>query len=553
MTPSDDPGGGKSASTAAAARGARAAVAVGLLLSLGLVSLHLHHHRHAGALWRDEANSVNVASLPTAAEAMAHIHYDSFPPVWIATLRAWMRAGLAPNDEGYRRLGLAIGLATLGVLWWTSFRLGLGAPLVALLLFGMSPSVIVYGDMVRGYGLAALAIIWSTGAVWAFVRRPAWSTYAVAQLATAYAAQAHFGNGIPLLGIGLGAAAVCVLHRRYLRMFAALALGAVAAALLFALNYRVLGYMAGSGQQELHGSITFTWIAGVFAESLSPGAGALAAAWGAAAILAALGLALGLASPRDASERDRALYTTIVVAITLGGTLYAYRSTSIPTHYWHYLSVTAIAAIGCEVGISALAARLRGGAWLRVAAVALVALVASRDVARAVAVRMTTIDLVAGVIERQARDRDLVVVFPWVCGISFARYYRGPAPWMTLPDLPDHRFHLHALIRERMTLGEAGVASELARVAETLRRGDRIWIAGTPVAQDPGTVPPPLGPPTDLGSAGRHLDRWEQQLGALLERRASGGGRVPLPDVGAVNAWENVPLFVAEGWRPDPP
>ena len=60
---------------------------------------------------------------------------------------------------------------------------------------------------------------------------------------------------------------------------------------------------------------------------------------------------------------------------------------------------------------------------------------------------------------------------------------------------------------------------------------------------------PALGLPSDRGSAGRHLDHWERQLGQLLESHAGEGLRVPLPEVGPVNAWENLPLFVVEGWR----
>src|SRR5262249_28197817 len=154
------------------------------------------------------------------------------------------------------------------------------------------------------------------------------------------------------------------------------------------------------------------------------------------------------------------------------------------------------------------------------------ALLASRDAAQAVAIRMTTLDLAAQEIEKSGRRDDLVVVFPWVCGISFDRYYRGPAPWMTLPDIADHRFHLHALVRAKMELGEAAVAPDLARVEATLRGGGRVWIVGQPAAPNPGASRPPLGSPTELGSAGRYLDRWELQLGELLERHAASGRRV---------------------------
>src|SRR5262245_7626767 len=149
-----------------------AAVCLGLLLSLEVVGLHLAFHRHAGPLWRDEATSVNLASMPSFADVFANIELDSFPAVWAMALHAWIATGLGDTDLGLRRFGLSIGLATVAALWWAGWRLGIGPPLVGLLLFGMSPTTIVYGDEVRGYGLAALALVWCFGAIWQFVRRP---------------------------------------------------------------------------------------------------------------------------------------------------------------------------------------------------------------------------------------------------------------------------------------------------------------------------------------------------------------------------------------------
>jgi hypothetical protein len=46
-----------------------------------------------------------------------------------------------------------------------------------------------------------------------------------------------------------------------------------------------------------------------------------------------------------------------------------------------------------------------------------------------------------------------------------------------------------------------------------------------------------------------YLESWELQLGALLEGHAREGAKVPLPDLGRVNAWENMPVVMMEGWR----
>ena len=84
--------------------------------------------------------------------------------------------------------------AIFAMLGWAARRLGAGVPLVSLLLLGMSPTTLVYGGQVRGYGLGALAIAWSMAALWSFVSRPSAARAAVAQAALILAAQSYFGN-----------------------------------------------------------------------------------------------------------------------------------------------------------------------------------------------------------------------------------------------------------------------------------------------------------------------------------------------------------------------
>jgi hypothetical protein len=204
------------------------------------------------------------------------------------------------------------------------------------------------------------------------------------------------------------------------------------------------------------------------------------------------------------------------------------------------------------VGTALLARRVRSGEAIRLAAVVLAAALAARPLATTVGLRMTNIDVAAEQLGELARSDDLIVVVPWYVGITFARYYRGSAPWMSYPDFDEHEFHLHMLIREKMERGDAGVADELARVERALRAGGRLWIVGLPVAPPPGEPPPSL-PPAPTGPtgwrAGPYLDSWELRLGDMLRSHANQVSHVPLPDRGRVNAWENLPLVVVEGWH----
>ena len=58
----------------------RAALVCALALTLASALLHFLYLRHAGPLWRDEVNSVNVATLPLLGDVVANVYRDSFRP-----------------------------------------------------------------------------------------------------------------------------------------------------------------------------------------------------------------------------------------------------------------------------------------------------------------------------------------------------------------------------------------------------------------------------------------------------------------------------------------
>ena len=526
-----------------------ATVGAGVLLTAALVVLHFRFQRHAGALWRDEVNSVNIATLPSFGEVFAQVPFDSFPAAWLTVLHAWSALGLGGSDAGFRRLGLLTGLATIAVAWWTGRRLRLGAPLVTLLLLGMSPTTIIYGDEVRGYGLAVLAVVWSLGATWSFVDHPTWGRFAVAQAAAVLAAQAHFANGFLLLAIVGGAATVGLRRRAWRTLAAVVGVGAVAAVSLL-LDLPAMRYSR-TLWPVVQGDFGLAWFADTFWHGLAPGVPLLTALWPLAVALAVAGFALGWRA--DEADADRAR----VAAATLGLGLVSYAVclqlvAKLRTEFWYYLPLMALIAITCDVGVDLLVRRLRHGAWMRIAAVLTVAALAMPRVAGTVAVRMTNLDLVAAKVAEAAGPDDLVVVFPWYAGITFQRYYRGTAPWVTLPDFDEHRIHRHLLVVEKMKLGDAAIAPELARVERTLQGGHRVWVVGEPVAPPPGEPPPRLAPAPTGPEGWRvdvYLEAWPRQLGALVQQHARRADGVALPDVGAVNRWEFLPLTVVEGWR----
>jgi hypothetical protein len=71
--------------------------------------LHARLLGKAGPLWRDEVNTLVVATQPTLGELWARLDTESFPLLLFALLRAWCAAGLGQCDPGLRAFGLLFG------------------------------------------------------------------------------------------------------------------------------------------------------------------------------------------------------------------------------------------------------------------------------------------------------------------------------------------------------------------------------------------------------------------------------------------------------------
>ena len=54
---------------------------------------------------------------------------------------------------------------------------------------------------------------------------------------------------------------------------------------------------------------------------------------------------------------------------------------------------------------------------------------------RTTRMRFTNVDLIAQRLRTTASAEDIVLVISWPNGVSFERYYRGAAQWLTVPPL----------------------------------------------------------------------------------------------------------------------
>lgn len=527
--------------------------AMALALTALAVVLHLLRLRCAGALWRDEAGAAQLAALPTWREIHASFPHEAFPLLFPGTLRAYMKL-FGDSDLAFRLFGLVVGLAILAALWWNA-RLAGALPLASLVLLQLHPAFPLYGDAIRGYGLGTLLILLTFGAFARLVEQPDRKAILLALLASVASVHLLLHNAALLAGIGTAAAAVGLLRRRYRVTVAALGIGFTAALTLLpymgplraARTWRVLLVETISVQEVLHklvkvAGMPFPW---------------LAAVWAGAIVLAAVAVLMPARERgnRPSQKEDARLFRLLVIPAALGGEIAFLVAVGYGPRIWYLLPVLALVA-------SALDGLLASGGTtpVRIARITAAALLVAALAATAFSTaqrRMTNVDRVARILEKQAGPRDLIVVNEWYLGVSFNRYYRGKARWMTIPDLADHRMHRFDLVKEKMQSADPLLAVRRA-MERTLRAGQRIWVVSRanlpPEETTLLTLPPaPHGPWGWSDSPYTHV--WTRQLNLFLstnavrrrEIRARPGGPVSgMEDLGIVMYGERAGTIPAQ-------
>ena len=163
--------------------------------------------------------------------------------------------------------------------------------------------------------------------------------------------------------------------------------------------------------------------------------------------------------------------------------------------------------------------------------------------------RQTNMDQIATRLNKEAASGDYIIVHPWYCGVSFARYYQGTAPWTTLPQLDDHQVHRYDLLKIKMQM-EDPLQPVLEKVSATLQSSHRVWIVGwIPLDEKP---PPYLRPaPNDRWGwlDGPYSQVWGAQIGYFIVTHASRRGIFPIPSANCVNSFENLPVLLVTGWH----
>lgn len=517
----------------------RAELAAGAILGLTALGLAMRFFASAGALWRDEVSTLNLALRPTWAALIATLHLDSAPALYPTLLRIWMGLGWSEPDAGVRLLGFVIAAAAVAVTWVNARALGVGVPLLALGLFAVHGIAVQTLSAVKPYGLAALLGLAAFAAIGRLVQPSTTRGVAVAVVVAVFAVQAAYQNVAIIVAAAAAAIVVCRDARVRLRVMLVAACAVIS-----------LAPYAGIVARSMEWRVVTRWdtplaYLGRTLVSDFTGGSAGAVVWIVACALAAFVVV-----------RERASDRTLVYVL-LAGALGVLAAAAViivarrPPHVWHWILPLGITATALDVAL-ARAVWLR---WTRIG-LALVAagwlLPAALDRTGA---RQTNVDDVARYVARASAPDDLVVVNAWYVGISFSRYYEGRARWMTIPPLDDVSVHRFDLVKQRMMAVDPLQALH-AEIQRTLRGGHRVWLVGglhfPGEGAQPGTLVPAPGLPSGWNEE-VYTKGWSMQTGFLVQNSIVRGHLLNVPSDRPVQRLENVPLIVVEGWRASQP
>jgi hypothetical protein len=523
-------------------------IATTTALLFGFIVLHCIFLVNAGPLWRDEICAVNLSNLPTLSQIWQNLQYDSFPLLWFSILKVWTYIGLGDTDFSLRILGFLVGLGLLGSLWFAIRSLGIRLPLISLSLFALCP-VMLIGDTIRAYGLGSLLILLSLGAMWRSFLNPAPWQMIAAIICVLLSVQCLYHNSFLILAVCVGVSAAGIYRRAWKLILFPLGAGLLAA-------ISVLPYFEVVSQRNnwgilMNAPVDLAWIISKFQLATDASGISFSWIWTLLALFSLISFLIVLLKPKSTSDkflhqRELSLFLLITMLLSIIAYISFLIILSYPMQYWYFLPLMAVIIVIIEKEIDNICQGSSAGRIMRIVFVIGVSLFIFTDSWTTAHTRRTNIDLLAAKIETVAEKNDLIVIRPFYYGITFNRYYRGNASWITIPEVYDLRATRQDIIKSIMTKNDP-LETSMQKIIETLQNGHRVWFIGSLKLPELGRIPLRL-PPAPYSPYGwnevAYQIAWSQEVNYIIQTYGGKIERVEAPTKYPVNKLEDPPLYV---------
>ena len=530
---------------------------------------------NAGPLWRDETNTFNLANMPTLRDIWHNLQFDSFPLLWPLLVRGCGVFGLTNGDMGIRILGLSVGLFFLTSLWLCQRWIGGRAPILSIALLGALPAFIFVVGANRAYGLAGCLLVLSFGNIWRILESPTKSRVLSAGFICLLFAQCVYYDVI-FLGAMLAAGALVGIRRQQWKIVWTMAgIGFVAGASLsiyLPIIHRDSEYLSLVRAPFFDAATIWNGLGDALAERSSANAqgangpqiwiwiGLLLAGIIVAVMMQRIRVREAaepeIAKSANPERSDLALFCVTSVALGIVGYFGYLLKLQFFMQPWYYVEILILCAISLDGILSAGWPQFRPWGLARIGFLAMMMILNAGPAWAEAHTRRSNVDVVAAFLSHNASAGDLVVVQDAWVGITFNRYYRGQAQWLSVPPIDSHGVHRNDLVMAEMSQPEA-MTPVLHAIINTLASGNHVWVVGSmPIVRSenfpPGPTPlPPL--PSEMPTRwwyGSYLYWWNQQVTTLLLDHAQQGKVETIGAAGPVNHFEDVSVARFTGYRP---
>jgi hypothetical protein len=513
--------------------------------------LHVLVLTHAGALWRDEVGTVNLATLPHFADTWKMLAHNADPILFPSVVRLWSALGLGRTDLGLRMLGLVTGLSVVAAIWFSGRLMRISWPVLSLALLATNLALVRWGDSLRPYGVGCALLLLLVGSVWSFVSRPSRKRFLIACVVGVLGVQSVYQTCFFLLATCCSGAVVCLRRNQRKEALATLGIGLPAALSVIPYIPLIVEAQSWLALQKRSFHPLFIWFR--FFDALNLCVNWMYLVWLALLLIAVgVGLATLVRGGRtnSADPRDLPIFASSNLVMGTIGLLVFHWIAKFDVYPWHWLPFMVFAAVNIEAALTDWAQRFRTS-WLILACI--VSLAPLPAAAAGAKCAHTNMDIVAAQVSKLSEAGDFIVVYPWSIGISFARYYTGPVEWTTLPPVNDSRFHRYDLVKQDLLDGEP-IKPLFDRVERALASGHHVWLVGGLPQPNPGeTEVPSFPPPPAPNSQTVWFDAdysyiWGRQMADFTLKHATYSWVPEISLEHCLIGYEQVPVFMVTGW-----